>query len=244
MSLLFILMHAGDLAFNPADAQAFTVIEQDLGIEAGVEVISVRKARQLGAGYSVHRCKTMLLSGLSIQRVMPIILGHISLSGLVPVVKKTGNAQLATHGSKGVHIAFAGLMPVFKFYPQLYHALGVFEKMGLINAKHLVKGSDRRDGGLADTHGTDSVGLYQLYMQLLAEKSCQHGGCHPARRAAAHNQYTVYRLFGHSFSNHRFSSQKKTPATGFDYSRGLLTYSLRSGNSRPTGSWRQSFGKR
>jgi hypothetical protein len=106
---------------------------------------------------------------------------------LQPVGVKRHRLHVEAIGPERVVIAVADCLPVDELDGQFEGGLGLADELVLVEAQHAVEDVDLRDGGFADPHRADGLGLDQgdAGLAVLGQEAAQGGGGHPAGGAAA-----------------------------------------------------------
>jgi hypothetical protein len=176
-----------DLAFHAPHPAPGGPAAQELGVEAGVEMIGVGEGRadraRVFVGQVEHALPAHRHGEAVVEPVADIVAGGLSAQ---PVMLEVEPAPALAESAEGVDIAAAGLVPADELDAQLEAALGGGHELGLVEPEHRVELADMRQRRLADAHRADLVGLDQGQRIVgIGEQPREAGRAHPARGTAA-----------------------------------------------------------
>src|SRR6056297_1784762 len=106
-----------------------------------------------------------------------------------PVVMELRGPAVDPLRGEWMEIPFAEIAPVLEIDAQLVGAADLAQKLGFVEFEQQIEVLDRRNGGFADTHGPDGVGLDKVDIQFAAEGLGHGGRRHPSGRAAADDDH-------------------------------------------------------
>ena len=146
-------IHLSNFAFNTLAAMLLSHIAQKLGIQCGIHMEGIAEAMVWLHG------KLTCLCGHIGSTIVAIIFTDSQFLASTPKVLETGGPAILADAPKGMHITVAKLIPVLKINSQLKSSLNRSHKLSLVNFKQLVERHHGGNGGFANTHGADFIGL-------------------------------------------------------------------------------------
>src|SRR5688572_2889837 len=162
-------LHIDDLSFDAFDAKPFGELAQEFRVQAGIDVERIVHA----AARQVR--EAALEGGAQLEAVVAVVARQSALAALEPEMLEACGPMILARDAEGMNVVLAQIFrrrvaPVLELDTQLERGLRRGHEFLLVDLEQAVEGDQGGNRRLADTHGTDLVGLDQLDVEHLAQR--------------------------------------------------------------------------